>query len=102
MPFKDPTSPVAIASMRASKRKYYEANKQAYLDRAKKAQREVSLWVRQQKEVPCSDCGVQYPYYVMEFDHVRGEKVANIGHTKWHSVTQDFGLQPPHDLCTLP
>lgn len=27
---------------------------------------------------PCTDCGIQYPYYVMEFDHVRGEKVANV------------------------
>ena len=23
---------------------------------------------------PCLDCGVSYPYYVMEYDHVRGEK----------------------------
>jgi hypothetical protein len=26
------------------------------------------------KAAPCVDCGVQYPYYVMDFDHVRGEK----------------------------
>ena len=24
------------------------------------------------------DCGNSYPHYVMEFDHARGEKVANI------------------------
>jgi hypothetical protein len=23
---------------------------------------------------PCMDCGVVYPYYVLEFDHVRGMK----------------------------
>lgn len=23
---------------------------------------------------PCSDCGVQHPYYCMDFDHVRGRK----------------------------
>jgi hypothetical protein len=23
---------------------------------------------------PCMDCGIQHPYYCMEFDHVRGRK----------------------------
>ena len=27
------------------------------------------------KSIPCCDCGIQYPHYVMEFDHVRGKKV---------------------------
>lgn len=26
------------------------------------------------KQVPCADCGEVYPPYVMDFDHVRGEK----------------------------
>lgn len=30
------------------------------------------------KSKPCADCGVLYPYYVMDFDHVRGEKLANV------------------------
>lgn len=34
---------------------------------------------RQAKDRPCTDCGIQYPYYVMHFDHVRGEKKFNIG-----------------------
>jgi hypothetical protein len=25
--------------------------------------------VRERKSVPCMDCGVSYPYYVMDFDH---------------------------------
>ena len=28
---------------------------------------------RKSKDNPCTDCGVKYPYYVMDFDHV-GEK----------------------------
>ena len=28
--------------------------------------------------VPCADCGIQYPSWVMEFDHVRGEKRFNV------------------------
>ena len=31
------------------------------------------------KNVPCRDCGVVYPPYVMDFDHVRGSKMFNIG-----------------------
>lgn len=26
------------------------------------------------KDCPCSDCGVRYPYYVMDFDHREGKK----------------------------
>lgn len=26
--------------------------------------------LRKLKAKPCMDCGIQYPYYVMEFDHV--------------------------------
>lgn len=27
---------------------------------------------------PCMDCKKQYPYYVMDFDHVRGVKQKNV------------------------
>ena len=27
---------------------------------------------------PCVDCRINYPYYVMDFDHVRGTKQANV------------------------
>ena len=29
-------------------------------------------------KTPCVDCGLNYPYYVMDFDHVRGQKHANV------------------------
>ena len=32
---------------------------------------------REHKNQPCTDCGVSYPYYVMEFDHLR-DKVSNV------------------------
>jgi hypothetical protein len=31
------------------------------------------------KDKPCADCGIRYPPYVMDFDHVRGEKKQCIG-----------------------
>ena len=39
------------------------------------ARREV---IKAAKDRPCLDCGVQYPYYVMQFDHVRGEKLFDL------------------------
>jgi hypothetical protein len=38
--------------------------------------------MREAKSAPCADCGVRYPYYVMQFDHVpeRGPKLFNVGH----------------------
>lgn len=31
------------------------------------------------KDQPCADCGVRYPPYVMDFDHVRGVKRKDVG-----------------------
>jgi hypothetical protein len=31
------------------------------------------------KSRPCMDCKGEYPWYVMDFDHVRGSKSFNIG-----------------------
>lgn len=36
-------------------------------------------YIREFKERhPCVDCKIQYPYYVMDFDHVRGKKHKNV------------------------
>lgn len=34
--------------------------------------------IQQYKRKPCIDCGIEYPPYVMDFDHVRGEKLGTI------------------------
>jgi hypothetical protein len=74
MPYKDPKSPKAIESARLSKRKFYEKNKEAYIEKAFAKKVELREYVRQKKDNPCYDCKKKYPYYVMQFDHVRGEK----------------------------
>lgn len=35
--------------------------------------------VQELKNVPCADCQERYPFYVMDFDHVRGEKYGSVG-----------------------
>jgi len=34
--------------------------------------------IREFKNVPCADCRKRYPFYVMDFDHVRGKKECGI------------------------
>lgn len=34
--------------------------------------------IRETKNVPCMDCGISYPYYVMDFDH-REDKKYTVG-----------------------
>ena len=39
----------------------------------------LAQYIRDLKEKsPCLDCGINYPYYVMDFDHVRGQKHKNV------------------------
>lgn len=52
------------------------------------------------KAKPCADCGVQYPYYVMDFDHVRGEKVFTIATKKCRYLNAKI-LQSEIDKCEV-
>lgn len=48
--------------------------------RSAKNKKEVQQMLGQMKEKNgCLDCGGNFPWYVLDFDHVRGKKVANIG-----------------------
>ena len=38
----------------------------------------VASILREAKDVPCTDCGIRYPYYIMDFDHLY-DKRFNIG-----------------------
>ena len=35
---------------------------------------------------PCMDCGREYPHYVLDFDHVRGDKRRAVSKMKYCSV----------------
>jgi hypothetical protein len=39
-----------------------------------KRRKEIRDIIIKHKNFPCIDCGLEYPWYVMDFDHVRGEK----------------------------
>jgi hypothetical protein len=53
-------------------RRHYKLNKRAYLNRNTRTYARHREIIRKAKARPCADCGVQYPYYVMDFDHRDG------------------------------
>ncbi len=68
MPYRD------IEDEREYQRQHYLRNQKLYKDRARisriKTRAERREYVKNLKESsPCMDCGVYYPYYVMDFDH---------------------------------
>ena len=48
---------------------YYLKNKEKICKRAIKIKQDKKTFIRTLKNKLCADCGVKYPYYVMDFDH---------------------------------
>ncbi len=62
---------------REYQRRWYKKNKDYVVNKQRERRGEQRKIIRDAKSVPCSDCGREYPYYVMDFDH-REDKLANI------------------------
>lgn len=57
-------------SQRDAKKRWYENNKEVYYERNKVKRLRGQEYVRSAKtDIPCMDCGIIYPPYVMDFDH---------------------------------
>lgn len=71
------------------KEQYYNSGKEkARLQKKNEAYRaQARELIREAKSVPCADCGVEYPYYVMDFDHL-GDKEFNLGKYDGKSIPQ--------------
>jgi hypothetical protein len=71
-----------IEHQRAYAKKHYETNKELYKQRAKihsdRERERIAAFLKDAKSKPCTDCGVSYPSYVMDFDHL-SDKEGNIG-----------------------
>lgn len=39
-------------------------------------------FIQEAKSKPCADCKIEYPYYVMDFDHIRDKKEFTISYKK--------------------
>ena len=64
------------------KRRYHEAKISNNMGSIRARQRrylaERIAFIQLVKQQPCVECGVQYPPYVMDFDHIRGEKIGQV------------------------
>lgn len=71
------SDPEYRAKRNASSRQSYIKRGHSYPEtEASKANRS---YIRHLKETTsCQDCGLHFPYYVMEFDHTRGEKTSTV------------------------
>jgi hypothetical protein len=58
---------------------HYQRNKKQYMDKNLRSLKKRREFVQKMKNKPCADCGIVYPYYVMDFDHRENE-------------TKEFGL----------
>jgi hypothetical protein len=81
MPYKNPED------KKAQMRRYYERKRENY----KKARKSLIVkkrnYILELKKQPCTDCGKCYPYYVMDFDHLR-DKLNSVSKMKLHSWTR--------------
>lgn len=63
-------------------RRWYQENREKQIADARRNNlryiRENQEFVNAVKDVPCADCGGHFPPICLDFDHVRGEKLANV------------------------
>ena len=64
---------------KAYKKEHYKKYKTIQQPIAAARRKVVRNIIDTHKSVPCMDCGKKYPPYVMDFDHVRGIKIIEIG-----------------------
>lgn len=74
MPYADPRDPRIVEA----RRRHYQSNKAAYLERALVQRKRSQEFVRSQKLKPCLDCGGTFPPVAMDFDHIGDDKTADL------------------------
>jgi hypothetical protein len=52
------------------------------------------------EQTPCKDCGLNYPHYVLDFDHVNGEKIGCLSDLCSHGFSWDK-IQAEIDKCEV-
>lgn len=85
MPYKD------REKQKAAQHRYYIESKQLAIERNRSRRNTFRQYFNKVKsEHPCADCGLHYPPYVMDFDHVSGEKRFNISDIGRANSMQDL------------
>jgi len=91
MPRKDPEG--RRQYNREYQRSWYLRNKQLQISRVRvsrvKRRDRLAEWINEFKRQPCVDCGGDFPPYLMDFDHVVGEKLDDICGMKMRTVARE-------------
>ena len=96
MPLKDPDA--RRAYQRAYQRQWYRKNREVHLARvlrvSRRAREATQQAIDELKNCECVDCGGRFPPFLMDFDHVRGTKVANLakmrsGRVAWAKIVEE-------------
>ena len=97
MPRKDPLA--RRAYHREYQRRWYQAHRTLHISRVvtntAKRRADFQQRLNELKQRPCADCGVSYPPYVMEFDHVTGTKLDDVCNlrrrlVKWQTILAEI------------
>lgn len=70
---------------------HYLRNKKKIYTQIKEYQSSIRKYIQEYKaNTPCKDCNQKYPYYVMDFDHLRDKKFQiSVAHNKGFLVLQE-------------
>lgn len=68
MPYKD------VEKYRQARLRWYYKNKEKVRLYKSKARSDRAEYIKEIKNVPCADCKMRFPAYVMDFDHITSNK----------------------------
>lgn len=79
----------------------YRKHKGRYVAGARRRNADLNRLILERKNKPCMDCGVQYPPYVMDFDHRDGkEKIEKISSMRRRHMSFEK-IKAEMDKCDL-
>ena len=80
---RDPTKQKAAAA------RYWRKHHSRLIAKDKAERDKIAAIVKAAKSKPCADCWTSYPSYVMDFDHVRGQKKGRMAdYARWKGRLQ--------------
>jgi len=75
MPYKDKIKQKQYQAL------HYLNNREKYKERNKSTREKIRGYIRMIKEeTPCADCKINYPYWIMDFDHLenKSDSISNL------------------------
>lgn len=93
MPYKD------LEKQKEAQRNHYERNLDNWTLRRQNRRILFRQIVKEAKNVPCMDCGIKYPPYVMDLDHIGDNKISNLA--KIDKFTTEKKLREEISKCEV-